>query len=55
VLGALQAFEEIGRGSTCILKKKTVPRAIFIKHQLVTPENIDRVYPKDALLSGGDQ
>jgi len=97
-LGALRAFEEAGRGSTCavmgqnastearaelrrrgtrlmgsvayfperygygiiplaldILKKKTVPHAVFIKHQLVTPENVDRVYPNDALLSGGDQ
>jgi ribose transport system substrate-binding protein len=97
-LGALRAFEEIGRGSICavmgqnastearaelrrqgtrligsvaffperygdgiiplaldILKKKTVPHAVFIKHQLITPENVDRVYPNDALLSGGDQ
>jgi ribose transport system substrate-binding protein len=34
-----------------ILKKKPVPPAVFVKHQLVTPENVDRVYPNDAALS----
>jgi len=28
-----------------------VPPAVFVKHQLVTPENIDQVYPNDVLLS----
>jgi ribose transport system substrate-binding protein len=32
-----------------ILKKKPVPPAVFVKHQLVTPDNVDRVYPNDAL------
>jgi hypothetical protein len=32
-----------------------VPPAIFVKHQLVTPENVDHIYPNDRLLqlSGG--
>jgi len=30
-----------------ILAKKPVPPAIFTKHQLITPRNVDRVYPLD--------
>ena len=33
-----------------ILHRKPVPPAIFVKHQLITPENVDHVYPNDALL-----
>jgi ribose transport system substrate-binding protein len=92
-LGAVRAFEEAGRASTCaivsqnaepdarielraprtpligsvayfpekygdglirlaldILAHKPVPPAVFIKHQLITPENVDHFYPNDALL-----
>jgi ribose transport system substrate-binding protein len=31
-----------------ILDKKHVPPAIFTKHELVTSENVDKVYPNDA-------
>lgn len=32
-----------------ILKKKPAPTAVFVKHQLLTPRNVDLVYPLDAL------
>jgi len=31
-----------------ILQEKHVPAAIFTQHELVTPENVDKVYPNDA-------
>jgi ribose transport system substrate-binding protein len=34
-----------------ILNRRTVPPAVFVKHQLVTPENVDHVYPNDQLLA----
>ena len=30
-----------------ILEKKRVPPAVFTQHQLVTPENVNKVYPND--------
>ncbi|MEO8657538.1 MAG: substrate-binding domain-containing protein, partial [Bryobacteraceae bacterium] len=33
-----------------ILTRKPVPPAVFIKHQLITPENVEHIYPNDALL-----
>jgi len=30
-----------------ILRQKPVPAAIFVKHQLLTPRNVDLVYPLD--------
>jgi hypothetical protein len=27
-----------------------VPPAVFVKHQLVTPETVDHIYPNDRLL-----
>ena len=33
-----------------ILNKNEVPRAVFIKHSLITPDNVDRFYPNDALM-----
>jgi ribose transport system substrate-binding protein len=87
-LGALRAFEEVGRSHLCaamgqnairearqelrrpgtrligsvgyfperygeeliplalaILQKKPVPPAVYVKHQLITPKNIDLIYP----------
>jgi ribose transport system substrate-binding protein len=39
-----------------LLSRRPVPPAVFVKHQLVTPENIKHIYPNDALMhSGGDQ
>jgi len=36
-----------------ILERRPVPPAVFIKHQLITPENVDHFYPNDALLGIG--
>jgi ribose transport system substrate-binding protein len=33
-----------------LLKGKKLPPAIFIKHSLITPENVDRFYPNDGLM-----
>jgi ribose transport system substrate-binding protein len=33
-----------------ILAKKSVAPASFIKHQLITAENVDHYYPNDSLL-----
>jgi ribose transport system substrate-binding protein len=95
-LGALRAFEEVGRAAECavvgqnadpegraelrqprtrlvgsvayfpenygaglirlaldILARKATPPAVFIKHQLITPENVDHFYPNDALMGVG--
>src|ERR1051325_8176407 len=32
-----------------ILHKRAVPPAVFVKHQLVTPETVNHVYPNDGL------
>ncbi len=34
-----------------ILARRPTPPALFIRHQLVTPENVDHLYPNDALLA----
>ncbi len=38
-----------------ILHRRAVPPAVFVKHQLVTPETVNHVYPNDKLMqmSGG--
>jgi ribose transport system substrate-binding protein len=33
-----------------ILHRRPVPPAVFVKHQLVTPENVNHVYPNDELI-----
>jgi ribose transport system substrate-binding protein len=33
-----------------ILHRKPVPPAVFVKHQLVTPENVNHIYPNDELM-----
>jgi len=33
-----------------ILNHRPVPPAVFVKHQLVTPENVNHVYPNDELM-----
>jgi ribose transport system substrate-binding protein len=33
-----------------ILHRKPVPPAVFVKHQLVTPETVDHIYPNDLLM-----
>jgi ribose transport system substrate-binding protein len=37
-----------------LLQKRDVPPATFVKHQLVTRENVDQMYPNDQLISDGD-
>jgi ribose transport system substrate-binding protein len=36
-----------------ILNHRPVPPAIFIQHELVTPENVDKVYPNDSWMKEG--
>lgn len=93
-LGALRAFQEVGRTDRCalmgqnaslearaemrtpdtrligsvaffperygdkliplaieILENKPVPPAVFVKHCLITPDNVNHYYPNDALLT----
>jgi ribose transport system substrate-binding protein len=93
-LGALRAFQEVGRAPDCaivgqsaepearvelrrprtpliasvayfpekygshllrlavdIIERKPTPPAVFIKHQLITPDNVDHFYPNDGLLT----
>jgi len=33
-----------------ILHRRAVPPAVFVKHQLVTPENVNHIYPNDQLM-----
>ena len=33
-----------------ILSHKSVPPAVFIQHELITPENVNKIYPNDAWL-----
>lgn len=33
-----------------ILAKRPAPPAMFVRHQVITPENVDHFYPNDALL-----
>ena len=35
-----------------ILGHRPAPPALFVHHQLITPENVDHIYPNDALLGG---
>jgi ribose transport system substrate-binding protein len=37
-----------------ILQRKRVPPAVFVKHELVTKESVDRLYPNDGLISPGE-
>jgi ribose transport system substrate-binding protein len=34
-----------------ILRRKPAPTAVFVKHQLLTPRNVDLVYPLDTVIS----
>ncbi len=37
-----------------ILNRRTVPPAVFVKHQLITPEAVAHFYPNDQLLEAGE-
>jgi ribose transport system substrate-binding protein len=55
LIGSVAYFpEKYGEGlirlALDILAKKAVPPAVFIKHRLLTPENVDHLYSNDSLL-----
>ena len=35
-----------------ILARKAVPPAVFVNHQVITPDNVDHYYANDALMAG---
>ena len=39
--------DEIIPLAIAILQKKSVPSTVFVKHQLITPRNVDLIYPLD--------
>lgn len=43
--------EAIIHFSLDILRGKEVPPALFVKHLMVTPSNVDEIYPNDTLIS----
>jgi ribose transport system substrate-binding protein len=55
LIGSVAYFpEKYGEGlirlALDLLARKPAPPAVFIKHQLVTPENVDHLYPNDTLM-----
>ena len=42
--------DEVIRLSAAILSGQKIPPAVFTKHELVTPQNVDRLYPLDEVL-----
>src|SRR5947208_1013833 len=36
-----------------ILHRRAVPPAVFVKHQLVTPDTVNHIYPNDGLMTQG--
>jgi ribose transport system substrate-binding protein len=55
LIGSVGYFpEKYGQGiirlALDILARKATPPAIFIRHQLITPENVDHYYPNDTLM-----
>jgi ribose transport system substrate-binding protein len=34
-----------------IIERKPTPPAVFIKHPLITPDNVDHFYPNDGSLA----
>jgi ribose transport system substrate-binding protein len=58
LIGSVAYFpEKYGAGvlrlALDILGGKPTPPAVFTKHQLITPENVDHFYPNDALIGVG--
>jgi ribose transport system substrate-binding protein len=43
--------EEILKVALDILHRRPVPPAVFVKHQMVTPENVNHIYPNDGLMA----
>lgn len=42
--------EELMRVALEILAHRPTPPAVFVKHQLITPETVDHFYPNDTLI-----
>lgn len=38
-----------------LLERRSVPPAVFVNHQLVTKDNVDRIYPNDMLIPAGER
>ncbi len=60
LIGSVAYFpERYGQGILALaldmLQGKPVPPAVFVKHQLVTPQNVDQIYPNDVLLSATER
>jgi ribose transport system substrate-binding protein len=47
--------DELIRVGLEILNHRPVPPAVFVKHQLITPENVDHFYPNDSLMQTAGQ
>jgi ABC-type sugar transport system substrate-binding protein len=45
--------EDLVRLALDILSHRPVPPAVFVRHQVITSENVDRLYPNDRLLAAG--
>jgi ribose transport system substrate-binding protein len=45
--------DEVIRLASAILAKQAAPAAVFTKHELITRENVDRIYPLDAAAGPG--
>ncbi len=45
--------EDLIRVGLEILNRRAVPPAVFVKHQLITAENVDHFYPNDSLMQTG--
>src|SRR5947209_3478799 len=42
--------DEILKVALDILHRRAVPPAVFVKHQMVTPDNVNHIYPNDQLM-----
>src|SRR5215831_18514690 len=42
--------DDLIRVSLDLLNRRPVPPAVFVKHQVIAPENVDHFYPNDALI-----
>ena len=42
--------DEILKVALDILHRRPVPPAVFVKHQMVTPDNVNHIYPNDQLM-----
>jgi hypothetical protein len=43
--------DDLVRLAIDILSRRSVPPAVFVRHQIITAENVDRIYPNDRLIS----